>query len=418
MLILFLLLTLTGGCGLVIGNALLTRLDPWQCFERIGDRVIIATWLGVLILANSFLIISLFTPLSPRVTVPATLLLLVSSLCSRQSRTALWALAWQKAGTIVGIMALALGAAAYCSQVIVWYDSGLYHVQVIKWLAEFGLVPGLALIHSRFGFISSWFTLPASFNHGMLQGRVATLPGALCLLLLLAHALGAFVHIAEQRARNQDLFIVAASLLALPVILVYGMPNSPSPDFPVIVLIIVVAWVMLTISSQEENHEQAGRTMQVMMVPLVLAVGAASIKLSALPLVMVSGFYYLFSGRPNIKKVAAAGSLTALPLISVATAGLITSGCAFYPVSFLCVDLPWSLGAAAAETMARIIRDWARWGGMRAPENATSWNWILPWFKAEKVGAALIILSLLAVISLLSSRAQTVPTRFRQKGYV
>ena len=410
MLLLFLLLVLIGGCSFVIGNALLFRLDPGQCFDRTGDRAIISTWIGVLILANSFLTISLFGPLIPQLTIPAILLILGISLWSRQSRKSMSSLLRRQApGTIVGTSALTLGVAAYCSQIIVWYDSGLYHVQVIKWLSEFGLVPGLALIHDRFGFISSWFALSAPLNHGILDGRVAALPAAFCLLLFFIHALISFLRIAEQRARTHDLFIVLASLpLALFVGIGWAVPNSPSPDAPVIVLTLVIVFVMLAISSHGENHNHSDTTMRVRFIPLVLAVGAMTIKFNALPLVAVAFCYYLFTDHFSKTKLFAAGSLVALVLALIATAGIVTSGCAFYPVSSLCTDVPWSLGSTAAAEMSTVIQEWARWSGT-IPANATSLNWILPWIRAEKLCAALILCSFLALVILVATPAKRAP---------
>jgi hypothetical protein len=414
MLFLFLLIALLGGCGLIIGNALLVRLDPGQCFDRVGDRAVVSSWLGLLILVNLFLTIALFRPLSPSFVVPATLLLLIISLWPRQNRYALNSLYRLPATGILGLAALALGAAAYCSQVIVWYDTGLYHIQAINWFSEFGLVPGVALIHSRLGYVSSWFTLPALFNHGFLQGRIASLPGAFCLFLLLCHGLVAFVRLARHRGRIQDIFIFCASLLVLAVVLLWGMPNSPSPDFPVAILVILVGWAMLAISRPKDDQRQTDRFTPVTVIPLVLAVGTASIKLSALPLVVVAGCFYLLSGRASLKKTAVSVSLVALALAPTAAAGIVASGCAFYPVSFLCADLPWSLGAASANAESMLIRDWNRWG-MFAPEYATSWNWIVPWLRMEKTSAALLFLSLTAIVSLSWSRASNL---FKQSGLI
>jgi hypothetical protein len=417
MLLLFFLLVSLIGCGLIIGGAVLKQLDSCEHFDRTGDQVVISIWIGLLILINVLLGVSLFTPLSPWVVISLTLLLLVGSLLSRVNRRFIRELAQSPSiSTIIGLTGLTLGVAAYCSQVIVWYDSGLYHVQVIKWLSEHGLVPGLALIHSRFGFISSWFVLPASFDHGMLQGRLLSLPGALCLLLLLGHFLAAFVSVVRRHGRRQDLFMIAASLLAIPVIMVWGMPNSPSPDFPVIVLAIVSAWAMLAISGQEGKSRGDEALLNVRMVPLILAAGAASIKLSAAPLVVVAACFYLFSDRMRAGRIAVAGSLILLALAPTAAAGIVTSGCLFYPAPFICLDLPWSLGADLAATESRLIRDYARWGGMLpSAEYATSWNWIMPWLRAEKVSAALILLSLSALAMLVRTRARLT---LRQHGYI
>lgn len=46
-------------------------------------------------------------------------------------------------------------------------DSESYHIQMVKWIQEYGTVPGLANLHSRYGFHSSWFNTAALFSpHG------------------------------------------------------------------------------------------------------------------------------------------------------------------------------------------------------------------------------------------------------------
>lgn len=44
------------------------------------------------------------------------------------------------------------------------YDTGLYHAQSIRWIEEYGVVPGLANLHSRFGYNSAAFALCALFG--------------------------------------------------------------------------------------------------------------------------------------------------------------------------------------------------------------------------------------------------------------
>ena len=413
MLLLFSLIALLGGCGLVVGHALLTRLDPLHCFDRSGDRVILSTWIGVLVLGNGFLILSLFSSLSPSITLPFVLLLLGISLWPQQSRRSLGRLLCQPAaGAILGLSALALGLSAYCSQVIVWYDTGLYHIQVIKWLSEYGLVPGLALIHSRFGFISSWFTLPAVFNHGILEDRVASLPGAFCLTLMLGHSLLAFVRIIRQRARGEDFFLVAATLLAASIIFVVGLPNSPSPDLPVAALILFTAWAMLAITNKRATRHESAQIDPVLIIPFLLAVGAISIKLSAVPLLATTVGFFLLSSKAKFKMAAIAVCVGIIPIATVGAAGILTSGCAFYPAPYLCISVPWSLGTTAAAAESRLILEWARWSGI-TPEGATAFNWIGPWLRAEWLSSGLLLLSVLALFFLLLFRASEMVRQMR-----
>jgi hypothetical protein len=56
-------------------------------------------------------------------------------------------------------------------------------MNAVKWYGSFGIVPGLALLETRLGWISSWFALDASLNHGLLAERMYSLPGLLVLTL-------------------------------------------------------------------------------------------------------------------------------------------------------------------------------------------------------------------------------------------
>src|SRR6185503_10426523 len=43
-------------------------------------------------------------------------------------------------------------------------DTDSYHIQMVKWIQEYGTVPGIANLHERFGFNSSWFSSIALFS--------------------------------------------------------------------------------------------------------------------------------------------------------------------------------------------------------------------------------------------------------------
>ena len=46
---------------------------------------------------------------------------------------------------------------------VIMDDTESYHLQSIKWIQEYGTVPGLVNLHERFGFNSSWFSCVALF---------------------------------------------------------------------------------------------------------------------------------------------------------------------------------------------------------------------------------------------------------------
>ena len=70
---------------------------------------------------------------------------------------------WRKKNKAVWLLyaGLTLLFAYGSSRGYMHYDTGLYHAQAIRWIEEYGVVPGLANLHSRFGYNSASFALSA-----------------------------------------------------------------------------------------------------------------------------------------------------------------------------------------------------------------------------------------------------------------
>lgn len=64
---------------------------------------------------------------------------------------------------IVAIVLLLLFAYG-TSTGIIHYDTGLYHAQSIRWVEEYGIVPGLGNLHSRLAYNSAAFCLSALYS--------------------------------------------------------------------------------------------------------------------------------------------------------------------------------------------------------------------------------------------------------------
>jgi hypothetical protein len=382
-------------------------------FKRIGDRFIIAVWLGVVILSVLLLAISLVLPLSALagaiVTVSIVALALISPRTKTEFSTLLSVLSTQ---WIVGFIALEVGVAAFTTQVVTHFDTGLYHFQAIRWLSRFGAVPGLALIHSRFGFTSSWFTLAAPFNIGIFEARIGSLTGGFAFLLASLHLLICFTRLLKKRGLFEDWFLVIFSFLCLPIMSWHRMQVSSSPDVPIIILTGVVAWIFIILSKRIKTEVNYIRNAN--LIPLILSTGAVTMKLSALPILLASGLFYIFETRLTIRRILLGGAIIFLLMLPVLVFGIITSGCPLYPSSVMCLDLPWSLGAKNAKEMSETINNWARWSG-QPPATANSWNWLGHWIEAERPAAFLLIYSILSTIGLtrLSNNNQV-----RGQGYV
>ena len=397
-----------GGCSFLIGNAILTLLKPDNAFVRHYDRFFVSVWLGIAIIAPILLALSILTPLKPIVAAAVFGGALGLSLLHRAS----WNYVQESfsevtATAIVGTMFTALGVAAYASRIITWYDSGLYHEQVIKWLAEFGSVPGLALIHERFGFSSSWFALSAPFDHGLLSGRIYSVTGGFVLFMMLHSFAVNFTRIVGKYAEEEDVFLELSFLIAIPVILFWGMAVSPSPDMPVTVLTIVIAWIMLKIQRNSSNNAcSIDGCMNIRLLPFILSLFAVTIKLSAFPLVVFSGYFYLFSGKFFSRKSAMTACTGFFFLIPYMAVNAITSGYLLFPSSLLRIDLPWTMEIESVKNLEKVVQAWSRWGGRPTPTWGNDFNWIMPWLGAEKMCALLVLLSTVSAAIIIFSPAR------------
>lgn len=70
------------------------------------------------------------------------------------------------------------------------YDTSLYHVQAIRWIEEYGVVPGLGNLHNRFVYNSAFMPLQALFSLEWICGQsLHTVNGYICALSV-AYAIG------------------------------------------------------------------------------------------------------------------------------------------------------------------------------------------------------------------------------------
>ncbi|MHC5077180.1 MAG: LIC_10190 family membrane protein, partial [Planctomycetota bacterium] len=205
-------------------------------FRLIGDRFVVSVWLGIIVISNVLLSISIFSRLSPFVFLIVSFGLLLSSMILSGNNLLKILHSHISLPLIFGFMALLLAISFVSTQVVTWYDTGVYHFGAIKWLSKYGTVPGLALIYYGFGYATSWFALAAPFNNGILEARSCTVTGGLAFVMFIVHFCICLVRIITQRAWMEDWFLVISSLLALLLITRYEIYISPSTDLPVMIL--------------------------------------------------------------------------------------------------------------------------------------------------------------------------------------
>jgi hypothetical protein len=392
-----------------IGLLVMDRLSP-DSFGRWGDRWIGSTWLGILILAVCLLATSLVWPLSPLVGCGVVGILLVVSLLSSRTRSEIRQLRTRLSPQILkGIGILVAIVAFLTTHPVAWVESAFYHYGSIRWLSEFGAVLGLVLILPNFGITSSWFAFNAPLNGSIINFQAGAAANGLIFLLSLGHALICLVRLLKDRGKLSDRFAVSFySCLFLYTALSYEMQLilvSPSPDLPVVLLAGMVGWAIIV---TKESKTVSSGNLEPAIVPLLLAAGAVTIKLSAIPLLLVASIFYGFETKFKIKSILWGAILSGLVLLPMILVGLRTSGCPLYPSSLFCLDVPWSQSPENIKKFADRTQNPAVWVGKKSLIQNTPFGVFGRWLKARalnQIMAGLVIISAFSLVYLIKIKA-------------
>jgi hypothetical protein len=399
-----------------VGLAILRWIDAGEAFDRRGDRLVLAAWLGVAALGSGLLAVSFAVALSPAVGIALGGAAAGASLASSGVRTEIRALRpLLTPRRLAAALVLVAGVAIATTQPVVWIDTGIYHASAIRWLSEFGAVEGIGLVHERLGFASSWFALAAPFNPDGLRGHAAAVMGGFALLLLVLHLTVCAWRALQRRARPADWMIIAGSTLLIPAsALSQKVHVSPSPDLPVNALTLLGGMAILSLAQSARAGEAVDRRLSPgpTAVPLLLALGAMAIKPHAAPLVIVATLFYLFAGPGWLSRAAWAVGLGTILIGPWIAYEFVTTGCPAFPVG-ICADVPWSVGGEVAAEATEAVGN-ARWETFY-PGEGLSWvePWLTddlsPWLVSVGLGGAL-----LAGCGLLAGRAAATGSTLRR----
>lgn len=339
------------------GDLLRTPLTSRDGFA--AERVALQIYLGLLLIACVLLVVALVS----NVTVISGVLVAASGIAlairrrrstwRRPARVAHWI---PFLGGVAVVISLAMLAS---SSEITFYDTALYHQQAVKWMADFGLVPGLALLHVRLGWISSWFAGAAALNHGFLEGREITIMGGGALAILLGTSAFAICAAGarEQSVRMPTLTWILFSSMVAAVALVWDVQSSLSTD-----LIIWPLPLLVAVALSERDDGPGARALGQ---ALVLSALACTVRLTALPLLVVSG---LASARFLVRQRSDRTFLTRCILLSggiilvFVAANFRVSGCPAFPSAIFCLSGSGSVGASVAADVSRDIYEFAAQG--------------------------------------------------------
>ena len=254
------------------------------------------------------------------------------------------------------------------------HDTKLYHAQSIRWIEEYGIVPGQGVVNSRFSYNSSVFSLAALYSLKFVFGQSMHAMSGWFAFLLSVTTLDIIKGV--KKFRFSDFANVAAIYY---LTLITDEVLAPSSDYATmcVLFFLVIKWLRLLEQPKEEQQTAPYGLL------CVLGVYALTLKLTAglILLLLIKPAYRLLKEKQwkQILCYLLLGILTAAPWL---IRGVLISGWLLYPFPALDLfDLPWKQKTEWVKTDVGASKTWGRGVNNSVLAAQPSWDWYGTWFK-------------------------------------
>jgi hypothetical protein len=267
---------------------------------------------------------------------------------------------------------------------IIMDDTESYHLQMIKWIHEYGTVPGIANLHERFGFNSSWFSLVSFFTpFDSTHNLYTALNGAVS-------------------------FWIAAFLISQLNPISGFQKNQRITSFPIVItvlfLVLIFCWPMVRGNSVNANYDFIASAMILILFTKAIDAGKQrdsglyylewilwpvflfTVRIINFPLLLLSvyGFYFLLKNRAW-KKIVIVSAISLTLLISFLARNVMLSGYPFYPSMFADIfPVDWKVDRNTIKNLLEFIKYYNRisthFSDLSNTKQLSSPGWILSWF--------------------------------------
>lgn len=232
-------------------------------------------------------------------------------------------------------------------------DTALYHAQAIRWIEEYGVVPGLGNLHNRFAYNSAFMPLQALFGLKWISGQsLHTVNGYVCALAVV-YAIGTNNLVNGKSIRLSDLLKIATLFY---VYYCRSIIASPSPDTlaMLLVLYICIKW--------SEYAEKDIKDAIPYTCLCVFAIWAATVKLTAAVCIIFAVYpaVLLIKNRRwgEMTGNILLGLIVVIPWLA---RNVIISGYLLYPYPQIDLfNVDWKMLASVCEWDAKEIIVWGR----------------------------------------------------------
>ena len=299
---------------------------------------------------------------------------------------------WRLPVYLVLVLLMAYGT----SRGYMHFDTGLYHAQSIRWIEEYGVVPGLANLQSRFGYNSAAFALTALYSMKDVFGQSLHATAGFLALLLSFPALDLRRVFAEKKVRVSDFARIG---LVFYLSVIFSEMMSPASDYYAMLLLfgILILWL------EEDEYQKETRISNPTPYGLlcVLLVYAVTVKFSVAPLLLlVLKPAIMLISKKDVKQIItflAGGFLTALPFF---IRNVIISGWLIYPSTIMDLfSVDWKIPKGQADFDAAEIGVYGKGMADVTLKDTPIIQWVPPWFdNLKSLEKVFVLMTVLAVI--------------------
>lgn len=298
---------------------------------------------------------------------------------------------------VIASVAVILLMAYGSSRGYMHYDTTLYHASAIRWIEEYGVVPGLANLQSRYGYNSAEFAHNALYSFKWYTGRSLHCTTGF-LAMVSAHLLYDKELFTGRRTIQSVDFVRIGLLYYLGVL--FAQMVSPASDYVANLLIFDILILML--GRVKDRTLPADHYVLISL----LAIYGITVKVSLAPMVLIClipfVYYIIKKDVRSILFCIVSGLVIAMPYF---IRGYILSGWILYPSTLIKLGNPdWQVPIGEAQYDAKEISMWGR-----GITDANKWNevtltnWIPSWFAAlDTVEKALITAVITSVVVLVA----------------
>jgi len=230
-------------------------------------------------------------------------------------------------------------------------DTGIYHAQAIRWIETYRAIPGLANIHQRLGYNSSWMIVNAIFSFSFLGGQSFHFMTGYLMLAATVYFLGGLQNILNKTSAISD-YVKIIFLLGMTLFML-DQASSPGTDIPAAILVGITMCEAIKLFEERSGDKNPG-----VLILFALVAFCLTVKLSAIPIFLLALPFIFNIFKFKQTKMFWTSLLTALTIILPFLArNVVLTGYLVYPgLTFSPINFDWRIPAEIVKRESEVIR--------------------------------------------------------------